>query len=249
VFASGIPVVITSRLGTYDIPFILGTVLTVMLPRRLWLMGPIFVATSNAEMGLVAGLCLVLIGLATNRGDARKRGAFVMSTSLIMLVMIILLQGMQGRSFDQSRLALLPSNLSSALAGNLPWLPLIVSTMYFGAWFVVLLMAGAELPLLKRVSLVSGLVLIPLLTALFTLDGTRVAVSVSGMAFLFAMKDWFNHPSVVGLLEHDTAWPPLVLSALAVLTLATPAVSVFVPVLGEGFYPPWQSLYVLLWSL
>ena len=246
--ASGIPLLLATRMGLYDNLFVLGVVLTVLLRSRWWILGCIITAGSNSELGIAAGLSALLVGLSLQDQSIRQRALTTVSVSALMALLTIFFTAFRGTSTDGSRLALLPSLVGRSLAANLPWFPLIVSTMFLGSWIVVLVMSFSSLQQ-KRLLFFLGLVGLPILLALVTLDGTRVAVSASSLAFLFSLRWWLSRPEIADALESTPGVAATLLTGIFAALILTPAVVIFVPVLLEGFFPPWESLYVLLWPL
>ena len=246
ILASGVPLLLASRLGFYDIPFLLGVVIVALFPPRWWIIGVVIVAGSNAEMGIVAGLCALLVGLAFGVRSIVVRSLMTVIASFVPLVLLTTTQALSGGVPSGSRIALLRTNAISSFTSNLPWLPLLISTLYLGAWIIVLLMITSLPGPLGRVYLVSGLVVVPLAFSLVTLDGTRVAVASASLGFLFATHTWFSARKRVEILEKDSTVASLGVIALLVLALLPSAVSVFVPMSWEGFFAPWESWYQLL---
>ena len=246
ILASGVPLLLASRLGFYDIPFLFGVVLVALLPSRWWLIGVVVVAGSNAEMGLVAGLCALLVGLSFGERFVLVRSLTTVIASFVPLVILTATQALSGGLPWGSRIALLQTNAVSAFTSNLAWLPLLISTLYLGAWIIVLLIITSSPGSLDRVYLVTGLVGVPLAFSLLTLDGTRVAVATASLGFLFATRMWFSTSTRVEFLAKDPTVASLGAIALVVLALLPPAVSVFVPMPWEGFFPPWESWYQLV---
>lgn len=246
VLASGIPIILVGRIGLYDVPFIFGIVLTVLLRSRAWIFGPVIASGSNAELGLAAGVCALLVSFALPRDSMRVRSVVVVSLSVLVTVSTHVALMLQGVPSEESRLALLPKLALQSLAANVAWFPIVVATMYFGAWMVVASISLSHLQQ-RRVLLVSGLIVLPLLATLLTLDGTRVAVCASSMAFLIALRWWFATREVQQAFRRNPAVASISLTALVILVLITPAVSLFVPAPMEAFYPPWQSIYVVFW--
>lgn len=247
VMASGIGLLLTSQLGFYDVPFILGVAITALLPRFWWVIGVVLLSGSNSEMGIAAGAAALLVGIATRSRDVIIRSTTTVSFALGVTILVHAFRFINQGTVSSSRISLLTTNAPEALAANLTWFPLLVSSMYLGAWIAVAFAASSNLAEGRRGYLVAGLIFLPLIATLFTLDGTRVAVATSSLAFLFAMRMLFSDAFVVTLFKTQPAAQPMSLSLLVILMVATPAVSIFVPMPTESQVPPWQSLYLLLW--
>ena len=244
--ASGIPVMLTSRIGFYDIPFLSGILLVAILPKYWWTLGVILVAGSNPELGLIAGICGVLVGFGLSDTMIVRRSCMTTAISAVSMSAIFMLQISANGYPEGNRSSLLLTNAATAMTQNLPWLPVLLSTLYLGAWVAVLPLITSPSSLHKKVVLLSGLILVPLTCSLITLDGTRVAVSTAALGFLFALRNWCTKGDTPRFFAKNQLAAQLGAAALAVLVVLPPAISLFVPMPWEGFFPPWESVNVIL---
>lgn len=244
--ASGIPLLLVSRLGFYDIPFILGVTIAALAGRRWWIIGPIIIALTNAEMGLVAGVAGILTALSLRDAEGKKRSLAVLVFSILGTVAVFLLQAANSAPVGANRATLLPENAAASLSSNLIWFPLLVATLYLGAWIVVGLIVTSTETWHSALLIMCALIVLPLVSAIVTLDGTRVAVGTSSLAFFLATRAWFNRGQLSQVMRSHPQVLHLSLSLLTLLMLLSPAISVFAPNVDEGVFPPWEAVYALL---
>ena len=248
VAASGIPFLLVSRLGFYDIPFMLGVAIAALAGRRWWICGPVIIALTNAEMGLVTGIAGTLAAIALRDATGKRRSLAVFVFSILGTAAVFLFQTGGNAPVGANRATLLLENVAASLSSNLIWFPLIAATLYLGSWIVVLLVVGSAETWRSGLLLILALVVLPLVSAIVTLDGTRVAVGTSSVAFLLATRAWFERDQLNEVMRTNPQVQQLALSLLSILLLFSPAVSVFAPNIGEGVYPPWEAAYTL-WTL
>lgn len=240
--ASSIPFRLTGWIGFYDGLFLSGVLLIAVLGRRSWWIGAVMVASANPEMGAVAGLAATLVGLGLQSAHVTRRGAGALGLSAVFIVLVSLARLLGDAPGTESRLQLLFANAANSFASNIGWLPLTVASMFAGAWIVVIAVVLTPSRVSQRLMVFLGLIVIPLLFTLITLDGTRVAVASSSLAFVLASREWLHRSRESSDAQgRSTALYPI-MALLLILALLTPAVSVLPYSPSADFYPPWAVL-------
>ncbi len=242
VAASSIPFRLTGWIGFYDGLFLSGALLAVVLKGRLWWGGAIMIATANPEMGVIAGLSALLTGVGLQSSLVVRRGTGVLGMSALLLVFVSVTRLAANTPASESRLALLHRNLDESFTLNIGWWPLTIATMFAGGWIIVFTMIMTPALAMRRWLVLIGLVVFPLIFTLFTLDGSRVAVVSSSLAFVLAVREWLHRVRTSSVAQNPPAvlFPLMVL--LSILALLTPAVSVLPYSPTADFYPPWDVL-------
>lgn len=240
--ASAIPYRLSGWLGFYDGLLISGALLVVVLGPRTWWIGAVLLASANPEMGLVGGAAALLVGLGLQARWVVIRGAGVIVASTLIIVIVTLVRITSSPSGGPSRFELLFTNAQRALTVNLSWLPLTVATMFAGAWLLVVLITLSPRRTSLRLLTLAGLVVLPLCFTLVTLDGSRVAIGTSVLAFLLGTRVWIERtPST----QYGSLPGPVnetLIAGLAFLALLVPAISILAYSPQADFYPPWQFI-------
>ena len=242
VAASSIPVRLTGWIGFYDGLFLSGVLLVAVLGSRLWWIGAVMIAGANPEMGVCAGLAGLLVGRGLQSTLVTRRSVGVLGLSVLVTLLVSLARLVSDAPGSESRLKLLLVNVADSFTSNIEWWPLTVSSMFAGAWIIVIVVTLTPSRVARRWLVFVGLVVIPLMFTLITLDGTRVAVASSSLAFVLAVRDWLCTSRESLRIQSSPVILFPVIGLLLVLALLTPAVSVLPYSPTADFYPPWAVL-------
>lgn len=240
--ASAIPFRLSGWLGFYDVLLIAGALLITVLGPRTWWIGAVLLASANPEMGLVGGAAALLVGRGLKARWVTIRGVGVVVTSTLIIVTVSLIRLTSSPGGGPSRFELLFTNAQRALTVNLSWLPLIVATMFAGAWLLVVLITLTPGRTSLRLLTLSGLVVLPLFFTLVTLDGSRVAIGTSVLAFLLGTRVWIERNPATQPGVRPGPVNETLIAGLAFLALLVPAVSILAYSPQADFYPPWEFI-------
>lgn len=234
VAVSGIPLGLLWSMGWYDVLFLTGVLLLTLGGRFLMLVGCLIAASSNAEMGLVAGIAALFVTLATTQRAALLRSLALVASSISVCAVVWLAQ--RQASVATGRIEQLGAHLWDSVLGNLAWLPMTVGTAYGAAWFLVILMIFSSNSMRQALLLAVGLIGIPVAFTIVTLDGTRVMVGTSSAAYLFALLWWLERvrrdaPKALSV--------PIALLFIAVIALPAAEVVVYNSTMGPA---PWAHV-------
>lgn len=240
--ASALPSRLSGWLGFYDSLLISGALLVTVLGPRTWWIGAVLLASANPEMGLVGGICALLVGLGLKEHWVTLRGIGVTVTSALIIAVVSVIRVTSSAGGGPSRFELLLTNTSRALNLNLSWLPLTVATMFAGAWLLVALIVLSPAQTSRRWLALAGLVVLPVAFTLVTLDGSRVAIGTSVLAFLMGTRVWLERNPAT---RPGTAPGPVnevLVAGLTLLALLVPAISILAYSPQADFYPPWEFI-------
>jgi hypothetical protein len=240
--ASSIPFRLTGWIGFYDGLFLSGVLLSAVLGPRLWWIGAVMLAAANPEMGVVAGLAALLVGFGLRSPLVMRRGTGALGLSVLLIALVTIARLLGDAPGVESRLQLLSANSVTSVTSNIGWWPLTVATMFAGAWLVVVVVIVTPARIRGKCLVALGLVVIPLAFTLVTLDGTRVAVASSSLAFVLGVREWRRSAQE----SLDAQGPPVgvfpLMAILLILAVFTPAVSVLPYSPSADFYPPWAVI-------
>ncbi|WP_420450890.1 hypothetical protein [Ilumatobacter sp.] len=234
VLASGLPVVLLGRIGHYDVWFALGSVLVVLAPTlpAAFVGGAVLGATNISQAGVALVACALCAGATGARFGVRLATAAVGALAARALV------GVWYRSNGvevDSRVAHLTGQLTRSMEGFARSAPLAVWSWFGAAWVVVIALVLMPRSATHRAAVGVGLIGLPALASVTTLDGTRVFVMVSLPALLVLLARVSTDG--VATPEHATieraTW-----TAVGVM-LVTPGLMTWVD--GE-ILSPWGSL-------
>ncbi|MCA0337832.1 MAG: hypothetical protein LCH66_13380 [Actinobacteria bacterium] len=208
-------------LGHHDVFTVTGTVAAVLARRRLiTVLGAGLALLGNMEQTAVAGLAALLVAAAV--GDRRRvRSAAVVAG--IGAAAAVALNLTLAASDATSRLgeAQNAGNLEASLRHFLGGWPLALWAALGGLWLLVAMCLTVVSSWRRRALALLGVLVIPVAASALTLDGTRVAASVSSAALAtLLVSTWERH----GRSRPPSDW---MLGAAVVLALATPAIVFF----------------------
>jgi len=192
VVSSGIVARLTGWIGFYDQLFLLGALLVALLGPRTWWLAAIAMVSANPEMAVVAGVSAVVAGVGLQSRRTVFRGAVLAGVSLFSIGILALARLGLSPGETEDRTSLFFSNAAKSLSLHFEWFPLLASSMFMGAWLMVLLILLSPSQVWRRIVVLAGLVLLPLLFTMVTLDGTRVAVGASSVALLLGLREWLD---------------------------------------------------------
>lgn len=248
VLASGIPLRLMEGVGHYDILFLLASISIAFPKKIIWITAAVIGGLANAEVAVIAGVSVILAALAfQDRTNVTKGLTFAASGALVTLGVRIATE-VSGTEAG-GRTAVFIEGVIPSLVGNLGWLPLILTTGYLGAWFVVLFIIADMLGTRQILLLVSALVIVPAVMTLVTLDGTRVFVVTSAAALVLTIQTWISKLPPTRELDGGTSFSPSVGLAITFsIFVLVPEVSVFV-LDPEVRLAPWQLLVDVLYTV
>lgn len=241
--ASAIPVQLLWSLGRYDELLLVGVLLLAVLGQRTWWIGALLIGLANPEMGIAAGIAGLLVGIGLRSRVVLVRSGGAVAASIIAGIVVVVARHLDGGADTGSRASALGKNLAWSVGINLQWLPMTLSTMYLTAWLVVIVAVFRPRRAAARWWLAAGLVGVPMILTIITLDGTRVAVGTSSVAFVLLLREWLvdTADGKAGFQLKDV---PTIIGVLAATALLVPAASVFVYDPAAAFLPPWEVLFV-----
>ena len=226
--ASAVPTLLLTRLGYYDEMLVIGGLLMALSRRWCWVLGVGLMALANPELALVASISFGLVALGYRRRWTLWRAVSLFGISVLCIGLVRVAQMVHDTPTQESRIELLSSNLGASLDSNVQWLPTTLGTVYAGGWLLVLLLILTPTGVLGRSLVGLGLVIVPVTAMLVTLDGTRVAVAVSGASYVVALREWLGR-SRLGEADALTRRRASILTlGLVLLAVSVPAVTVFV---------------------
>ena len=248
VLGSAIPLRLVEGTGHYDTLFILGSVLIAFPQRWLWVVGSLIATTSHSEASVISGVSVLLVGFAFRQQAIRQRGLLLTLIGTASTIAITTAGQLADRSSD-TRATLLVDYLGASIANNVAWLPQTLASGYLAAWLVVIVMIMSVDSGRQVVLLTSGLVLLPALTMVFTLDGTRVFVVSSTAAFLLTFIAWLSSGSTAqsprAIKERA---PGYLAGVLFILMIVVPETSVFT-LSPDIRIAPWKVLVDVYFAL
>lgn len=234
---------LTNNLGRADVLVIAGGLVLGLFGRgvAIGVIGAVLMACGNPEQGLVASLCFLLVALALRSATLTKTAWVALSTSLACAGIAIAILHHLGR---ESRLDYLVRNLRQSLSYFLQALPLELYAG-FGLSVVFILITLTALTWARALTLVLGVILIPLAFTAITLDQTRVLVAVSAASVaavlrwsvprcLLALDDYGLHASSTVLVICAVLLPPVAVAYPGTVRLPyrTPVELFFNPAAG-----------------
>jgi hypothetical protein len=238
--ASPIPYRLSGWLGFYDGLLLSGALLVAALGPRTWWIGAVLLSSANPEMGLIGGAAAALVGSGMKARWVTIRGLGVMVASSLLIAAVSVVRFTSSPVGGPGRFELLITNAPRALLLNLSWLPLTVATMFGGAWLLVVLVLLSPRRTSKRLLTCIGLVVLPLCFTLVTLDGSRVAIGTSVLAFLLGTRVWLERNPVTCPGASSGPANETLVAGLAFLALLVPAISILAYSPQADFYPPWE---------
>lgn len=248
VLASGIPIRLMEGLGHYDVLFLLASVSLAFPVRIVWIAAAVTGGLANAEVAVVAGLSVILAGLAFRNATNVKRGLALAGFGVLVTLSVRIATEVSGAQAG-GRTSVFLEGVVPSLVGNLAWLPLILATGYLGAWFVVLLIIIGMPTARQMLLLIAGLLIIPGLMTLVTLDGTRVFVVTSAAAMTLTIQTWIAEKSSWVTANGQSTFPAsTALALLFAIFILVPETSVFV-LDSEVRLAPWQFLLDVLYAV
>lgn len=248
VLASGIPLRLIEGIGHYDVLFLLASVSIAFPKKIIWITAAIVGGLANAEVAVVAGASVLLAAFAFRDSTNVRKGLTLAASGALVTLGVGIATAVSGTKAG-GRTAVFLEGIVPSLVGNFAWLPVILVTGYLGAWFVVLLIAIGMPTARQAVLLITGLVILPTLMTLVTLDGTRVFVVTSAAALVITIQSWVAHVSTGDhQIGRAAVSPSLGLSAAFLLLIFTPEVSVFV-LDPEVRLVPWQFVVDALYTV
>lgn len=168
--------VTVTMLGHYDLWMIAGSA-TIVLARRTWaaLLGALLAVLGNPEQALPSAFAVLLVAVAWKNRSLVTRSLIYLGLAACTVVVVALwASSTGGPSRSGGYLSLLPLSVESFLG---VW-PLAVYAWLGPLWLVVLALI-LTLPLWRsRALALGGVVVVPALMSITTLDGTRVFVAV-----------------------------------------------------------------------
>ncbi len=165
-------------LGSYDCFVLFGLSLWALAKgRALWIIGALVAASSNPEQMLVGSLALILVTLAPPLNGFRTKAYALLGSSLAMMFFVTL--WMSRSEIQESRLTLLTENLKTSILQFVRDLPYNVWGWYGVVWLLVLVTLVLSRSWRIRILLLIGMVVVPALATIVTLDGVRVFAMVS----------------------------------------------------------------------
>lgn len=217
VAASGVTAGMLQQVGFYDIWVILAAILLV-LPRGLApsIAAGLLLGATNSEQGVLALLAFVLCALALDRRMLARAG--VAFAALVAARFGVHLWYQLSDVSEVTRAGELGPHLRDSFMNFAGAWPVQVYAWFSAAWILVLGAIG-RVRGKDRLLLVTGLVLIPAIGSMITLDGTRVFVCLSTPALLL-LAVW-----AAGRLA-ETGEVRSHLVGLVTLMLVTPGVTV-----------------------
>lgn len=248
VFSSGIPLRLMEGAGHYDVLFLLGSISLAFPRKSVWILAAVLAGLTNAEVAIVAGVSVILTAMAFRDSSNVKKGMTLAGSGALVAFGVRLATDTSNVEVG-GRTAVFLEAIIPSLVGNLSWLPLLLATGYLGAWFVVsLIIIGMPRPR-QLIFLISGLVIVPGLMTLVTLDGTRVFVVTSAAAFVLTIQHWVSRVSSTNIPGGRSFLSPSVALSIAfAIFVLVPEVSVFV--LDPEFrLAPWQLLVDVLYAV
>jgi hypothetical protein len=215
VLASGIPPTISYEIGFYDQLVILGAILVAVCRRRaLIIAGALILSGANPSQAVVASLALAAVSFAPGYRQLRQKAVTSLAISILgfAVVHVWLAQvGVGGRETQVWQ------DIHYSLKGFATAGGLLIASWYGAAWLLVAALVVATPTARGRFALAVGLVILPGLACLTTLDGTRVFVSVSALPFVCCAWEWAASRRQTSALTEK--W----VGALAIGTLIVPA--------------------------
>jgi len=226
--ASAVPTLLLTRLGYYDEMLVIGGLLMALSRRWCWVLGVGLMALANPELALVASISFGLVALGYRRRWTLWRAVSLFGISVLCIGLVRVAQMVHDTPTQESRIELLSSNLGASLDSNVQWLPTTLGTVYAGGWLLVLLLILTPTGVLGRSLVGLGLVIVPVTAMLVTLDGTRVAVAVSGASYVVALREWLVRSRLGEVDAISRRRASILTLGLVLLTVSVPAVTVFV---------------------
>ena len=174
--------VTVTMLGHYDLWIIAGSA-TVVLAKRWWwaAVGAVIAVSGNPEQAAPSAVAILLVALAWGNRRLALRGLAYLGLAVAAIVLVALWASAAGApSRSGAFLQLIPLSVESFLG---VW-PLAIYAWLGPLWIVVLLAIAALPRWSSRLLAIAGVVLIPGLMSMTTLDGTRVFVAVGAGALV-----------------------------------------------------------------
>jgi hypothetical protein len=168
--------VTVTMLGHYDLWIIAGSA-TLVLAKRAWvaLLGALVAVLGNPEQALPSALAILLVALAwRNRSLALRSLVYLGLASCAVVLVAAWASAAGGPSRSGGYLSLLPLSVESFLG---VW-PLAIYAWLGPLWLAVLALILMLPPWRSRALALGGVVVVPALMSITTLDGTRVFVAV-----------------------------------------------------------------------
>ncbi len=245
---SPLPAVLLYGIGRYDLFLITGAAL-IALSHRWWLVlvGSLIASSGNPEQSIVAAICLFLVAMAPRFRAKRRHALVFLGVAFVNWVAVSLW-------FDHfdvagSRALFYPVWAFKSVTGFLYAFPVSLYTWYGAMWLIVLFVIGS-LTGRSRWWVVAGLLVLPGLFTVTTLDGTRVFVCVVAAASLFVVHEQLHdveHGEIERLLPDPVRSGPDPRNQAAVAGLVACAL-VFLPSLyyygfNGDIATPWEFLH------
>jgi len=198
---SPLPAVLLYGVGRYDLFLITGSAL-VALSHRWWAvtLGALIACSSNPEQSIVTAIALFLVSMAPRFRAKRRHALIFLGIAIVNWVGVSLWFAMY--DVEASRALLFPAWIAQSVSGFVYAFPISLYSWYGALWLVVLFVIGS-LTGKSRWWVITGLLLLPGIFTVTTLDGTRVFVCVASAAALFVVHEQLHeirHGEVATLL-------------------------------------------------
>ena len=239
--ASAVPVVLLGRIGHYDVWFVLASAAVVLGPSWVGpLVGGVVLGATNVEQAALALAAAAACGWSLSVGVGRRL-AVAAATTLAARSLVEWWYVANDVAADP-RAASFTELLGDSVGSFLRVAPVAVASWYGAAWVVVIVVVRLPPPGPRRWALVVGLLVVPALASIGTLDGTRVFAMVS-LAPLLVVATWLAR------LDPDGRQAPVVAHASRAavgLMLITPGLATWA---RGAISIPWASLIDRISSL
>ena len=191
---------------------------------------------------------MVMVGFAFQQGAIKQRGIWLILIGAVSTIIITVYSQLAVQS-SATRGSLLVDYLGASIAGNIAWLPQTLATGYLAAWLVVVVVILSVTSGRRVAILITGLVLLPALMMVLTLDGTRVFVITSSAAFLLAFNSWLASKSTApSFTSFKKSAPAYFVGILLILAITVPETSVFT-LSPDIRIAPWQIVVDVFYAM
>src|SRR5687768_6321024 len=213
VFTSSLPTILFYNVGWYDVLMLLGAVVVAAGRRPASaVVGTLVMSGGNPVQTVVAGIALTLTSAGGRWKVLGRRSLIVLGTASVGYVGTAI--WVQVASIE-SRGDLLRENVLPSIHAFVDGMPVAIFAWYGGAWLVVAALILGPYDGWSRLLSLTGLVVVPAVASILTLDGTRVFASIAALPFLVALTQHFREDR-----RPVPAWAGL----MVVLLLAVPGI-------------------------
>jgi len=221
VIVGPIGMVLLNHIGRNDVFVILGATMIAIYGQKIYMLvfGLVIMILGNPEQTLVAFFCLMILSNIPMLRQWRRvaaAGFMVALAIFIPLTLYVRSTGVKGR------VEFLPELLSASFypfAANLP-LTLYAS---FGATWLIIGWILLHISFKGQILITIGLLAIPLLVTMITVDQTRVTVGVTTLSIMVIIREFM--PRIVTQLKSLNFGP--ILGAGVVLVLFLPVIEIW----------------------